>query len=83
MTIFVSLGNDVKQAVDRLKGWRLQACPACGVEQPRMHDRRVRMVPVGDGAGVAVEMEQRRWDCRSCGLRITVLPDCHWHRRRT
>ena len=63
-------------AAERLKGLVLEACPFCGAESLRVHDRRVRVVPLGDGTGADVEMREQRYACRECGLRITVLPDC-------
>ena len=76
MTIFVPLGSDVKVAADRLRRWDLEACPRCGAKRLRVHDERMRRVPLGDGTGADVEMRERRYACRECGLRITVLPDC-------
>ena len=76
MTIFVPLGSDVKVAAEGLKGRVLESCPLCGSTSLRVHDRRVRAVPLGDGTGADVAMQLMRYACRECGVRVTMLPDC-------
>ena len=76
MTIFVPLGSDVKKAVERLEGVVPGACPCGASAKLWVHDRRVRLVPLGDGTGADVEMTQRRYVCPRCGRRITLVPDC-------
>ena len=76
MTIFVPLGSDVNVAAEGLEGFVLEACPRCRAERPRVHDGRRRRVPLEDGTSGDVETRERRYTCRECGVRITVLPDC-------
>jgi transposase-like protein len=91
MMMFAPMGDDVKQADAALRGFRLSSCAVCQAPGPVVHDKVLRLVPVGL-KGVAlgaarprvgevreqevVELELRRYRCRACGSRITAAADC-------
>jgi transposase-like protein len=91
MLMFAPMGDDVKQADAALRGFRLSSCVVCEAAGPVVHDKALRLVPIGL-KGVAlgaarprvgevraqevVELEVRRYDCRACASRITVAADC-------
>ena len=89
--MFAPFGEDVKQAGPALREFRPLACSDCQTEAPVVHDQWVRSVPVGlQGVALGqakvgvgdllppdvVEFQMRRYVCRACGGRTTVVPDC-------